>query len=163
EFFFVFGRPNLTRDQIAGLQIETANLRRRYVDVFRAGEIIETLRAQEAVAIGQHFKHTFGEQYAGAFGIFLEDVENDLVLAHRAVILHGQIFGHVVQVVHLHRLKFGDVERVNDFIAFTTATVILRRRWRWRFCRLRGNGSLNRTRWWLQRCVFVHGGRWWRR
>jgi len=37
EPFLLFRRPDLSSDEIAGLQIETANLRGRNVDIFRAG------------------------------------------------------------------------------------------------------------------------------
>ena len=91
EAFLVLGRPDLAGDQVAGLQIETADLRRRDVDVFRTRQIIEALRTQEAEAFGQHLEHAFGEQHPGAFGVLLEDMEDDLVLAHRAEVLDAQV------------------------------------------------------------------------
>ena len=66
---------------------------------------------------GKHFQHAFGEQHAGALGILLQDVENDLVLAHRAEILHAQIARHLVQLGHRHRLQLGDVQRGGDAVA----------------------------------------------
>jgi hypothetical protein len=117
EFFLLLRRTDLAGDEISGLQIEPADLRRRNVNVLRAGQIIETLRPQKAEAFRQNFQHALGKQHARALGVFLEDVENDLVLAHRAEILHAQFPGHAVQLAHLHRLQFGDVQRRGDFVA----------------------------------------------
>ncbi len=103
--------------EIAGLQIEPADLRRRNVDVLRARQVIETLRAQEAEAFRQNFQHALGEQHAAAFGVLLQDVENHLVLAHRAEIFDAQVLGHVVQLGHGHRLQLGDVQGSGDDIA----------------------------------------------
>ncbi len=51
--------PDLAGDQVAGLQIEPANLRGRHINVLRARQIVETLRTQEAEAFGQHLQHAF--------------------------------------------------------------------------------------------------------
>src|SRR5262249_65042 len=52
-----------------------------------------------------------------ALGIFLQDMENDLVFAHRAEILDAQLASHLVELVHGHRLQFGDVQRRGgDFV-----------------------------------------------
>ena len=56
-----------------------------------------------------------------AFGVLLEDVENDLVLAHRAEILHAELLGHVIQLAHLHRLQLGDVEGGDNLVAMRAA------------------------------------------
>ena len=109
EAFLVLGRADLAGDQVAGLQVEAADLRRRDVNVLRAGQVIEAVRAQEAEAFGQNFQHAFGEQDAGALGVFLQDVENHLVLAHGAEVLDAQFAGHVVQLRHGHGLQLGDV------------------------------------------------------
>ena len=123
KFFLFLRRPDLAGDQIAGLQIEPADLRRRNVNVLRAGQIIEALRTQKAETFRQHFEHALGKQHARAFGVFLEDVENHLVLAHRAEILHAEILGHVVQLAHLHRLELGDVQRGDDLVALRAAAL----------------------------------------
>src|SRR2546425_10944541 len=68
-------RTDLAGDGVAGLQIEATNLRRRDVDVLRARQVVETLRAKKAEAFRQDFQHAFGEQNAAAFGVLLEDLE----------------------------------------------------------------------------------------
>src|SRR5437899_1186942 len=74
EPFLVLGRANLARDQVAGLQIKPAYLGRRDVNILGARQIIETLRAQEAKALGQDFQHALGKKDAAAFGVLLQDV-----------------------------------------------------------------------------------------
>ncbi len=122
--FLFLGRPDLAGDQVAGLQIEPPDLRRRNVNVLRAGQVIEALRAEKAETFRQDFQHALGKQHARALGILLEDVENDLVLAHRAEVFHAQLLGHVVQLAHLHRLQFGDVQRRGDFVALRSAAFL---------------------------------------
>ena len=111
ETLLFFGRPDLARDQVAGLQVKPANLGGRDIDVLRAGEVIEALGAQEAEAFGQDFQHALREEHPGALGILLEDVEDHLVLAHRAEVLDAQLARHLVQLGHGHRLQLGDVDR----------------------------------------------------
>ena len=65
---------------------------------------------KEAKAFAQHFQHAFRKQHATALSILLENVEDNLVLAHRAVILDAEITRHVVQVGHRHRLQLGNVD-----------------------------------------------------
>ena len=109
EAFLVLGRTDLAGDQVAGLEVEAADLRRGDVNVLRAGQVIEAAGAEEAEAFGEHFQDAFGEQHAGALGVLLEDLENHLVLAHRAEILDAHFLGHVVEVGHGHGLELGDV------------------------------------------------------
>ena len=123
KFFLFLRRPDLPRDQISRLQIKPADLRRRNVNVLRARQIIETLRAQKSKAFRQHFQHALGKQHARALRVFLQDVEDDLVLAHRAEIFHAQFPRHLVQLRHGHRLQFGDVDGRGDFVALMAATV----------------------------------------
>src|SRR5882724_7515973 len=74
ETFLVFRRTNLAGDQVAGLQIEAADLRWRNVNIFRAREVIETLRAQETKTFRQNLQHTFRKQDTSPLRVFLEDV-----------------------------------------------------------------------------------------
>ena len=75
------GRPDLAGDGVAGAQIETADLRGRDVDVVGAGQIVVLGRAQEAEAVGQAFEHAFGEDQSALFGLRLQDLEDQLLLA----------------------------------------------------------------------------------
>jgi len=74
---------------------------------------LESLRAKEAKAFGQDLQDAFGEKDAVAFGIFLEDVEDNLVFLHRADVLDAHVAGHRVEVGHAHGLKFGDVDETS--------------------------------------------------
>ncbi len=79
--FAFFGRTNLSADRVAGAQIEAADLRRRDVDIIRAGQIIVLGRAQEPESVGQAFQHALGEYQAALFGLGLQDLEDQLLLA----------------------------------------------------------------------------------
>ena len=64
---------------------------------------------QKAESLRKDFEHALGKQNSRALGILLENVEDDLVLAHRAEVFDADVAGHLVQVAHGHRLKLGDI------------------------------------------------------
>jgi hypothetical protein len=55
----ILGRADLSRDGIAGPQIELADLRRGNIDVVGAREVVVLRGAQEAKAIGEAFQDAF--------------------------------------------------------------------------------------------------------
>ena len=75
------GRADLAGDGVAGAQVEAADLRGRDVDVVGAGQVVVLGRAQEAEAVGQALEHAFGEDQAALFGLRLQDLEDQLLLA----------------------------------------------------------------------------------
>ncbi len=103
-------RPDLTGDGVAGLQVELANLRRRNVDVVRAGQVVVVGRAEEPESVGQHFEHAFREDEPAQLGLRLENLENQLLLAHARGAGHLQILRHLRQVLDGHLFQVGDVE-----------------------------------------------------
>ena len=54
-------RADLTRDRVAGMQIELADLRGRHVDVVGTREVVVVGRAQEAEAVGQDLEDALRE------------------------------------------------------------------------------------------------------
>ena len=103
-------RPDLARDGVAGLQVELADLRRRDVDVVGAGQVVVVRRAQEAEAVGQHFEHAFGEDEAALLGLRLEDLEDQLLLAHAGRAGDVQVLGDLRELLDAHVLQLVDVE-----------------------------------------------------
>src|SRR5438876_9092380 len=77
-------RTHLAADRIACLQIELANLRRRNIDVVRAGQVVVVGRAEKAVTVGQNFQHAFGEDVAFFFTLRLKDLKDQVLLAQTA-------------------------------------------------------------------------------
>ena len=75
-------RTNLTGDRVAGLQVELANLRRRDVDVVGARQVVVVGRAQESEPVRQHLEHALREDEAALLGLRLQDLEDQLLLAH---------------------------------------------------------------------------------
>ena len=85
EIFFAFmRRTHLAADGVAGLEIEFADLRRRNVNIVRAGQIVVIGRAQEAVTVGQDFQHAFGKNVAFFFALRLQNLEDKVLLAQAA-------------------------------------------------------------------------------
>ena len=98
-------------DEVASLEVEPADLGRRDINVFRAGQIVEALGSEEAKAFRQDFQDAFGEEHPGPLRVFLQDVKDDLMLAHGAEVLDAQLARHLVQLHHGHGLELGDVQR----------------------------------------------------
>ena len=110
ETLLLLRRTNLASDQIAGLKIEATNLRWGDVNILRAGQVIEALRTKEPESFRKNFKDAFRKQDATALRVLLQNVEDDLMLAHGAEILDGHVFGHLIQLRHRHRLQLRDVD-----------------------------------------------------
>ena len=105
------GRADLAGDGVAGAQVEAADLRGRDVDVVGAGQIVVLGRAQEAEAVGQAFEHAFGEDQAALFGLGLQDLEDQLLLAQSGGARHAHVLGDLVELLDAHVLQLDQVER----------------------------------------------------
>src|SRR5690348_12557075 len=85
------GRPNLSTDSVASLEIEFADLGGRDVDIIWPRQVVVIRRAEEAVAVGKNLEYTLGENVAFLFALRLEDLENKILLTQTAG--PGQIQG----------------------------------------------------------------------
>ena len=77
-------RPHLPANGIAGLQVKFADLRGRNVDVIRPGQIVVVRGAKKTIAVGKDFEDTFGENVAFFFTLRLQNIEDQVLLAHAA-------------------------------------------------------------------------------
>ena len=143
-------RPNLARDGVAGLQVELADLRRRHVDVVRAGQVVVVGRAQEAESVRQHFEHAFREDEAALLGLRLQDLEDQLLLAHAGRAGDVQVLGDLRELLDALVFQIGDVQAA-AVVARLLAGTLCRRRWGRpcaacrrlrRHCRLLGGSAL---------------------
>ena len=75
-----FRRTNLSAHVVAGPQAEALYLRRRDVDVVRAGEIAPVLAAQKSVAFGQDLEHAVAVQHDVGVEKILLDLEDEILL-----------------------------------------------------------------------------------
>jgi hypothetical protein len=103
-------RPDLARDRVAGVQVELADLRRRHVDVVRARQVVVVGRAQEAEAVGQQLEHAFREDEAALLGLRLQDLEDQVLLAHAGGAGDVEVLAHLRQRLDAHVLERGDVQ-----------------------------------------------------
>src|SRR5208282_3728753 len=88
EVTFAFLRAaDVAVDGVAGAQSETADLRRRYVNIIRPGKVIGFRRAQKAEAVRQNLDNAFTDDIGFTGGELLEDAEHQLLLAHRRGVL----------------------------------------------------------------------------
>ena len=101
----LFRAPDLAFDRVAGAQSESADLRGRDVDVVGAGEIIRVGRAQEAEAVLQHLDHARAGDVDVTGGQLLQDREHELLLAHGARVLDGDLLGEAQELRRRFRLK----------------------------------------------------------
>ena len=112
------GRPDLPRHGVAGLQVELANLRRRDVDVVGAGQVVVVRRPHEPEAVGQHFQHAFGEDEPAQLGLRLQDLEDQILLAHAAEAGDVEVLGDLGELLNAHVLQIVDVQPVALAAAF---------------------------------------------
>ena len=57
------------------------------------GQVVVVGRAQEAEAVGQALEHALGEDQAALLGLRLEDLEDQLLLAHAGGALDAEVLG----------------------------------------------------------------------
>ncbi|KAG1083644.1 hypothetical protein G6F40_014703 [Rhizopus arrhizus] len=107
----VFRRADFTFDRVAGVQVETADLRRRNVDVVRAGQIRGLGRAQETEAVGQDFKDAVAKDLLALLGAPFHDGEHQFLLAQAVSVLDFQASGHFQQLRDMQRLQFVEGHR----------------------------------------------------
>ncbi|MDT4829617.1 hypothetical protein FQZ97_630420 [compost metagenome] len=107
----ILGRAHFAFDRVAGMQVEAADLRRRDIDIVRAGQIRGLGRAQEAEAIGEDFKHAVAEDLLALFGAPFHDGEHQFLLAQAVGVLDFQAGGHFQQLRDVQRLQFVEVHR----------------------------------------------------
>src|SRR5207248_1991966 len=101
---------HLARHIVAGLEIETLDLRLRNVDVFVTRQV--TLGAQKAFTIGQDLEEALLEQVAGSLGLRLEDAKYQVGLLHGGRDLNVEVFGEVAQLRRVHLFERSKVEVV---------------------------------------------------
>ncbi len=105
-----FRRTNLARHRVAGLQIEFADLGWRHVNVVGAWQVVVVRRAEKAEAVGQHFEHALREDEAALFGLRLQDLKDQLLLAHTGGASDIHILRDLCELLNAHVLQIGDVE-----------------------------------------------------
>src|ERR1019366_5912105 len=105
------GRADLAADGIAGAQIETADLAGRHVDIVRAGQVVVLGGAEEAETVGQTLQHAFAEDQTAFFGLGLEDLEDEFLLAQAGGAGDIHVLGHLVELLNAHVLQLDEVER----------------------------------------------------
>ncbi|MFM1944278.1 MAG: hypothetical protein RI897_3260 [Verrucomicrobiota bacterium] len=110
EAFLFFWGADLAVDDVTCLEVEAADLGGGDVNIFRAGQVVEALRAEEAEAFGQDFEHAIGEQGATALGVVLEDGVDELLFFHRAEVLDPHGFGHLGEFGDRGCLEVTDID-----------------------------------------------------
>ncbi len=108
----LFRAPDLAFDGIAGAQSEAANLGRADIDVVGTGEIVRVGGTQESEAVGEHLDNACAGDLHVASRQLLQNREHELLLAHGARVLDGNLLGEAqklrrrlgLQILQLHFL-----------------------------------------------------------
>ncbi len=108
--FAIFRRAHLAGDRVAGAEVELADLRRRDVNIVRAGEIVVFRSAQKSESIGETLEDAFGEDQTVLFGLRPEDLEDQLLLAHAARAGNVQFLGDLGEVGDVLFLQLGKAD-----------------------------------------------------
>src|SRR5262249_25601156 len=124
EVVLVFDRqPDRAFHHQSRAQTHTADLRRRDVNVFGAGEVVVRLAAEEPVAVGQHFQGARPADDFAALDLPADDANDQLGAAHTGVFADAFLlrqreeFGHrhAVQVVEPRTDRTGAFRAVVPF------------------------------------------------
>ena len=111
EVALVFlGRPDLARDDGAGLEPEAANLAGRDIDVVGAGEVVVVGAAQEAEAVGQDLERALAVHEAVLLDPLFQDLEDQVLLLEPHVLDDAFALGRADQLRHRHLLKLGEMD-----------------------------------------------------
>ena len=100
-------------DEVAGAEIETANIVWSDIDVFRAGKVTGLLGAEKSEAVGHDFYHAVGDDGSTSAHVCADEVVDDVVLAVGA----GEFLGGeealelLVEGLKGHSLQFPELER----------------------------------------------------
>ena len=105
----VLGRANLAFDLVAGVQVETTDLRRRHVDVVGVRQVRGFGRPQKAEAIRQHFQHAVAVDALAPLRQRFQDGENQLLLAKTVGVVDAERAREFEQFGNGLELEFGEV------------------------------------------------------
>lgn len=95
--FAIFRGPYLALDRIAGVQVETADLRRGDVNVVGGRHVAGVGRAQEAEAVRQHFQGAVAKNLFAGLGAFFQDSEHQLLFAQAGCVVNVKTDRHLKQ------------------------------------------------------------------
>src|SRR6202034_4503444 len=70
---------------------------------------------EKAESIGQTFEHAFGENEPALFGLNLQDLEDQLLLAEPREALHAKILGDLIELLDAHVLELHQIQRATVF------------------------------------------------
>src|ERR1700686_5293797 len=89
---------NLAGDGVSGAEIEFADLRRRNVDVVRAGKVVVFRRAEKTESVGETFEDAFRKDQTIFLRLSAENLEDQLLFAHAAGAGNIQFLGDLGEV-----------------------------------------------------------------
>src|SRR5690606_16169596 len=114
---------NGTMYRIARAQAETADLRRRNIDIVRTRKIVGVGATQEAETVRQDFQHTRGDDLDLFVGQRLQDREQQVLLAQVAGVLDLEAFGEGDQI--FRRLLVQFLKRDATIVHHRLAVIVL--------------------------------------
>ena len=101
----VLRRADLAFDGVAGVQIETADLGRRDVDVVGACEVADVGRPQEAEAVGQYLEHAVTEDRLTFLRAILQQRKDEFLLPQPVGAIDLGGIGHLEQLADVQSLE----------------------------------------------------------
>ena len=104
-------RADRSAHAVAGAQVEAADLRRRDVDVVRAGQVVVVGGPQEAEAVGQTLEHAVAEDGLVLGRVRLEQREDQLLFAEPGRAFDVEPLRHLDELGHRLLLQFAQVHR----------------------------------------------------
>ena len=79
------------------------------------GQVVVVRRPQEPEAVGQHFEHALREDQAALLGARLQDLEDQLLLAHAGRARHVELLGDLGERADAHVLERRQIDPLYFF------------------------------------------------
>src|SRR5437868_3434528 len=100
---------DLSAHGIARSQVESLDLRRRYVDVIGAIEVIPVLAPKKAIALWQDFENAFAGERLAAIEQSLLDAKDQVLFAEAGIVFRSECVGKFTELGGGLALQLGDV------------------------------------------------------
>src|SRR5207245_6831306 len=97
-----------------------------HVNVVWTRQVVVVRRAQEAEAVWQYLEHAFRENEPALLGLRLQDLKDQILLAHAGGARHREVFRDLRELLDAHVFQIGNVQALTG--AALLLLLLLRRR-----------------------------------
>ena len=105
-----FRRTYLARNSVTSAKIKFAYLRRRDINIIRAGQIVVFRGSQKSESVRQSFENAFGKDEAAFLGLSGENLEYQLLLSQARRSVNAHILGDMSELADRFIFQTGEIQ-----------------------------------------------------